>query len=160
MLSFALSLDDRCLIKFFTASLVPLHSRGCYAAWLQLTLLLIINVRWESRKIHWNQKLCRIVDYAILFYNCVNWFERKQLSRKKILNGRIEIIYIFIFCRKYCSFTKPIMVTELLSHVRKNTLKSSSSSLWCDRNLRVMWWIRSRCQWRFYHFQCLTTAIF
>ena len=23
-------------IKFFTASLVPLHSRGCYAAWLQL----------------------------------------------------------------------------------------------------------------------------
>ena len=72
-------------IKFFTASLVPLHSQGCYAAWLQL-LLLIVNVRWESRQIHWIQKLCGIVDYVILVYNCVNWFEWKQLSRKKILN--------------------------------------------------------------------------
>ena len=103
-------------IKFFTAS------RGCYVAWL----LLIVNVRWESRKIHWIQKLCGIVDYVILVYNCVNWFEWKQLSRKKVLIGRIEIIYIFIFCRKYCLFTQTIMVIELLCYVCKNTLKSSS----------------------------------
>lgn len=73
-----------------------------------------------------SKKNSGIVYYVILVCNCGNWFVRKQLSWKKIVNGRIDIIDIFVFD---CSFARSLSQLWFLNccSISVKTRKISSS---------------------------------